>query len=70
MRNKGLKRWLGVAAAAVVALTALTYAVRNDFGLGRNMELLVNMMRELSVSYVDEVDADRLMTDAAAGMVR
>ena len=70
MRNKGLKRWLGVAAAAVVSLTALTYAVRNDFGLGRNMELLVNMMRELSVSYVDEVDADRLMTDAAAGMVR
>lgn len=70
MRNKGLKRWLGVAAAAVVALTALTYAARNDFGLGRSMELLVNMMRELSVSYVDEVDADRLMTDAAAGMVR
>ena len=34
------------------------------------METLVNMMRELSVYYVDEVDADRLMTDAAEGMVR
>lgn len=31
------------------------------------METLVNMMRELSVYYVDEVDADRLMTDAAEG---
>lgn len=34
------------------------------------MEMLVNMMRELSVYYVDEVDADRLMADAAEGMVR
>ena len=43
----------------------LTFAAKNDFGLARNMETLVNMMRELSVYYVDEVDADRLMTDRA-----
>lgn len=55
---------LGVAAAATIG------AARNDFGLGRNMELLVNMMRELSVHYVDPVDPDVLMADAAAGMVR
>lgn len=54
---------------AAVAVTGL-FAAKNDFGLGRNMEILINMMRELSTGYVDEVDPDRLMTDAAAGMVR
>ena len=54
--------------AAVVA-TGL-FAAENGFGLGRNMEILINMMRELSTGYVDEVDPDRLMEDAAAGMVR
>ncbi len=46
------------------------YGHREDFGLGRNMELTVNMMRELSLNYVDSVDTDKLMKDAAAGMVR
>ena len=54
---------------AAVAVTGL-FAAKNDFGLGRNMEILINMMRELSTGYVDEVDPDRLMADAAAGMVR
>lgn len=70
MKNSAWLRGVGVAAAAVLTLTTLTYSLRDDFGLGRNMELLVNMMRELSISYVDEVDADRLMSDAAEGMVR
>ena len=39
--------------AAVVA-TGL-FAAKNDFGLGRNMEILINMMRELSTGYVDEI---------------
>ena len=45
-------RYLLTAAAAVGAAGVLTFAARNDFGLGRNMEITVNMMRELSpVSY-------------------
>ena len=60
-----------ISAAALLAIAACTiFAGRNDFGLGRNMELLVNMMRELSVSYVDPVDPDVLMAGAAEGMVR
>lgn len=58
---------LVAAAAAVVAL--LTFGARNDFGLGRNMEIAVNMMRVLSEEYVDEIDPDHLMEQAAAGMV-
>lgn len=60
---------------AIVAATTLVCALfwcgkPNDFGLGRNMEILVNMMRNLSLFYVDEVDADKLMADAAEGMTR
>ena len=51
-------RYLLTAAAAVGAAGLLTFAARNDFGLGRNMEIMVNMMRELSLSYVDPVDPD------------
>ena len=47
---------------AVVVATGV-WAVRDDFGLGRNMEIMVNLMRELSLQYVDEVKADKLMMD-------
>ena len=69
MKNKFCKYLL--AATGTIAIAAATiFADRNDFGLGRNMELLVNMMRELSVGYVDPVDPDVLMAGAAEGMVR
>ena len=69
MIRKGY-RYLLTAAAAASAAALLTFAARNDFGLGRNMEIMVNMMRELSLSYVDPVDPDKLMEGAAEGMVR
>ena len=57
---------------ALVAAAVATgvWATRDDFGLGRNMEIMVNLMRELSLQYVDEVEPDKLMRDGAAGMVR
>ena len=55
-----------VVAAVVVGIRA----TKDDMGLGRNMEIMVNMMRELSLQYVDEVSADKLMSDGAQGMVR
>ncbi len=60
-----------LAATAVAAIFGLLLcAARNDFGLGRNMEIAINMMRALSLEYVDEVDPDKLMEGAADGMVR
>lgn len=70
MNSKRLFRRAAGLAAAFLALGALTFAGRNDFGLGRNTEILVNLMRELSLNYVDEVSPDRLMQQAAAGMTR
>jgi carboxyl-terminal processing protease len=54
---------------AIVAICATTlYATRNDFGLGRNMEIMVNLMHTLSTQYVDEVNADEMMQNGAEGI--
>ena len=57
---------LVVAAAAVLGI----HSTKDDMGLGRNMEIMVNMMRELNLQYVDEVSPDKLMGDGTQGMVR
>lgn len=57
--------WVALLLGAAVSVRAL----KDDHGLGRNMEILVNMMRALSTDYVDEVEPEKLMEDAAAGMV-
>ncbi|MDE6446578.1 MAG: S41 family peptidase [Alistipes sp.] len=64
------RKYILTAAGAVSAAALLIFAAPNDFGLGRNMEIAVNMMRELTVGYVDPVDPDKLMLGAARGMVR
>lgn len=67
-----MNRFKHISCAAVVLFVAagtLIFAARNDFGLGRNMEITVNMMRELMLNYVDPIDPDKLMQGAAAGMV-
>ncbi len=56
---------------AIAALSALSIcAIRNDFGLSRNVEIMVNLMREISENYVDEVDPDLLLKYAAEGISR
>lgn len=41
----------------------------SDFELGRSIEILANLMREYHTSYVDEVDADKLLESAVTGLV-
>ena len=54
---------------AAVALFAVgVFATRNDFGLGRNMEIMVNLMHAVSTQYVDTVDADEMMRNGAEGI--
>lgn len=62
-------KFVTTAVVMVAAAGFLTFAGRDDFGLGRNMEMLVNMMRELSTTYVDKLNPDDLMRNAANGMV-
>ena len=62
-------RRAAVAAAVLVVAGVSIHAGHDDFGLGRNMEKLVNMMRELSVHDVAEVAPEDVMSAAASGMV-
>lgn len=61
---------MGVVLMVAVAAVLGIHSTKDDMGLGRNMEIMVNMMRELNLQYVDEVSADKLMSDGAMGMVR
>lgn len=55
----------------VVALAALSiFGVKNDIGLGRNMEMMVNLMRVVSTDYVDSISADKIMRHGADGIMR
>ena len=67
-KKRPILRRAAIPAVLALLCTLFWFGKPNDFGLGRNMELLVNMMRELSLFYVDEVDPDQLMQDAAEGM--
>lgn len=56
---------------AALLLLAGVFIAADDphFKLGRNMEILVNMMRDVNMFYVDETDPEKLLKDAAAGML-
>lgn len=70
MRNTG-KTALRLAASAAVAATlfgAFVFGSKYDFGLGRNMEIMSNLMREVALNYVDTVSTDEMMRNGAFGI--
>ena len=67
MKRRVLKYTL-VAVAVVAVFVGGIFATRNDFGLGRNMEIMVNLMHAIATQYVDEVDADKMMENGANGI--
>ncbi len=70
MKRHTTIKYTAAAVAVLGAFLLLTSSGPGDFRLGRNMEIMVNMFRELNTFYVDTVDTDLLLSDAAAGMVR
>ena len=67
MKRKFLK-YILLVIALVSAFAGGIFATRNDFGLGRNMEIMVNLMHAIATQYVDEVDADEMMQNGAEGI--
>ena len=67
MKHRVLKYTLLAVAVAGVFVGGI-FATRNDFGLGRNMEIMVNLMHAISTQYVDEVNADEMMRNGAEGI--
>ncbi len=64
-----MKRVYYIGVVALLSIVSIA-AMRNDFGLNRNIEIMVNIMRELSENYVDEVDPDLLLQYATEGIAR
>ena len=67
MKRKFTRYILLVAAIAGIAVGGV-FATRNDFGLGRNMEIMVNLMRVLATQYVDDIEADKMLENGANGI--
>lgn len=68
MNRRSYIRAAVAAAAAATLFFAGVFAAKNDFGLGRNMEIMANLMRELATYYVDEVSPDEMMRNGARGI--
>ena len=66
--KRNILKYILLALALVAILASSLFAVRNDFGLGRNMEIMVNLMHAISTQYVDEVNADEMMKNGAEGI--
>jgi carboxyl-terminal processing protease len=60
---------LAIVGAGVIAVSTAAVS-SSDFKLGQNVEMLVAMLRNIWLYYVDPVEADTLGKNAAAGMVR
>ena len=67
MKRRVFKYILSALAVAAIFAGGV-FAVRNDHGLGRNMEIMVNLMHSIATQYVDEVDADKMMLNGAEGI--
>lgn len=70
MMNKKIKYALGVllVAGVVLVFSGADKSENSDFRLGRNMEILMNLFRDVNLFYVDSVSPDKLLEDAATGM--
>lgn len=68
--NKKVKYGI-IISLAIVSLSLFVAAEKSkdDFKLGKNTEVLLNMFRDINLFYVDQVDPDKLIADAAQGMV-
>lgn len=67
--HKKFKKWIVWGALLLIAGGSFAAASQPDFLIGKNIQILFNMFRDVSLFYVDSVDADRLLENAAAGMV-
>lgn len=65
---KRAMKYMVVALGVMGCLLLGSAAKNNVYNLGKNVEILVNMMRSINLFYVDDVDSDKIMSAAAEGM--
>ncbi len=67
--KKSVKRYLAGTVGIIAVAVLMVSAGRNDFRVARDLEVLFNLFREVNTYYVDTVDTDRLLKNAALGML-
>lgn len=68
-KKKRSYRYILVSGVIVLMGGLFMAAANPDFALGRNLQILFNLFRELNLLYVDPIDSDKMLKDAAEGMV-
>ena len=68
--KKIVRHSLVVGAVVAGALLLGSAAKDSTYNLGKNIEILVNLLRNINLFYVDEVEADKLVGAAAGGMTK
>ncbi len=63
-------KYLAVVAGLAGCVLLGSAANNNLYNLGKNVEILVNMMRTINLFYVDDVEPDKIMDAAAEGMTK
>ena len=68
--KKIVRHSLVVGAVVAGALLLGSAAKDSTYNLGKNIEILINLFRNINLFYVDDVEADKLMDAAAVGMTK
>lgn len=66
--RRGLLKFTLLAVALVGIVATSVAKNRKEFDLGRNMEIMINLMHILSTNYVDNIDSDEMARNAADGI--
>lgn len=73
--NKLLKTSTHIAVIALLSLAFISAKnpkdqSKQDFELGKNYEILLNLYRDVNLFYVDSTDSGKILEDAAKGMMK
>lgn len=64
MTNKNKNKLIAVLSTALIAVLLFSFVNRNDklFTIAKNLDIFASLVRELDSYYVDDIDADNLVT--------
>ena len=68
--KRTLRHIVAIGGVAVATLLLTSAAGDNTYKLGKSVEVLVNLLRNINLFYVDEMPSEKIMNAAAEGMTK